>query len=153
MNEGLPYQDKNFEEEQILRDAEYVVNAMWEKAMDVSDLPLSVDLSYKAWSDDLEVRKKDFARVLFNKARESNGDENFFAAKTLNRLMKLLNKESQREILGELMTTLEAIKELVTTREQEIESIKTKKERIKSKFKKILDKVFLRDDDFDENIK
>jgi hypothetical protein len=124
MKEKFPLESRNNENERILKDAEYVINAMWEKATDVNDLPLSVDLSYQVWSEDLERRKNDFARVLFNRARETAGEEKLRSAQTLKRLMKLLNDVSRQEILKELMTTEEAVEELVNRVEQQVRSSK-----------------------------
>lgn len=153
MKEGSPQSSENQENEQLLRDAEYVIKAMWKKAMDVNDLPLSVDSSYQAWSEDLERRKNDFARVLFNKARESSGEEKFRSARTLKLLIKLLGNQDRREVLKELMTTNEAVQELVRSAEEQVTSKQTKPERIKGKFRKTIDRILMRDDDFDEGLK
>ena len=104
MKEDSPLENKNNKNERLLKDAEYVINAMWKKAIDVNDLPLSVDSSYQAWSEDLERRKNDFARVLFNKAREAVGEGKLHSAQTLKKLIELLNSTSRQEILKELMT-------------------------------------------------
>lgn len=122
MKENLPSQDENSENERLLRDAEYVVNAMWKKATEVDDLPLSVDPSYQAWSEDLESRKSAFARALFNKARESTGEDKLRSAQTLKHLMELLNDSERHELLKELMTTNEAIQKLVVDAEQQARS-------------------------------
>lgn len=153
MKEGFPQSNENQENEQLLRDAEYVINAMWEKAMDVNDLPLGVDLSYQAWSEDLERRKSDFARVLFNKARESAGEEKFRSARTLKILLKLLGDLDRQEILKELMTTDEAVQELVRSAEEQVGSEQTKPERVKGRIQKTIDRILMRDDDFDERLK
>ena len=71
MKEGFLQPNENQENERLLSDAEWVINSMWKKAMDINDLPLSVDSSYQAWTEDLKRRKNDFARVLFKDARES----------------------------------------------------------------------------------
>ncbi len=120
MKENFPSQDEKSENERLISDAEYVINSMWGKAMDVDDLPLSVDPSYQVWSEDLERRKSAFARALFNKARESAGEEKLRSAQTLKRLMELLNSVSRQEILKELMTTEEAVEELVNRAEQQV---------------------------------
>ena len=88
MSEEFPKQEYENHEERILSDAEYVINALWKKVMDVDDLPLSVDPSYEVWSKDIEARKNDYARVLFKTAREKEGEVGFGAAKTLKRLIK-----------------------------------------------------------------
>ena|SRR3989344_2329233 len=120
MKEESSLENENNENERILKDAKYLINAMWKKAIDVSDLPLSVDPSYQVWTEDLERRKNDFARVLFNRAREVVGEEKLHSAQTLQKLMKLLNSTSRQEILKELMTTEEALEELVNRAEQQI---------------------------------
>lgn len=145
--------NENKKDEQLLRDAEYVINAMWRKAMDTDDLPLDTDLSYRAWSEDLERRKNNFARVLFNKARESDGEEKFRSARTLKLLMKLLGEPDKQEILKELMTTNEAVQELVQSAEKQVISEQTKIEQIKGKIEKIIKKILMQDDDFDKGLK
>ncbi|MBI2446305.1 MAG: hypothetical protein HYV51_00605 [Parcubacteria group bacterium] len=122
MKENFPSQDEESENENLIADAEHVVNSMWEKAMDVDNLPLSVDPSYQIWSEDLERRKSAFARVLFNKARESVGENKLHSAQTLKHLMELLNNSERHELLKELMTTDEAIQKLVVDAEQQIKS-------------------------------
>lgn len=153
MREGFPQPNDNQENERLLSDAEYVINSMWKKAMDVNDLPLSVDSSYQAWSEDLEKRKNDFARVLFEKARASSGEEKFRAARTLKLLVKLLGGSVSQAILKELMTTSEAVQELVRNAEEQVSSKQTKPERVKGKIRKTIDRILMRDDDFDERLK
>lgn len=153
MKEGFPQPNENQENEQLLHDAEYVINAMWKKAMDVNDLPLSVDPSYQAWSEDLERRKNDFARALFSKARESTGEEKFRSARTLKLLLKLLGNFERQEILKELMTTDETVQELVRSAEEQITAKQAKPERIKGKIRKTIDRILMRDDDFDNRLK
>src|SRR3989338_11272465 len=105
MNESLPKVENNEEKERrLLRDAEYVVNSMWKKAMDTGDLPLSVDLSYQTWLEDLEKRKSEFARILFKKAREETGEEKLRLAQTLKRLTELLGDSESKKLLKELLT-------------------------------------------------
>lgn len=122
MKEEFTSLDEKDENERLLRDAEYIVNKMWGKAMDVDDLPLSVDPSYQAWSEDLERRKSPFARALFNKARESTGENKLRSAQTLKHLMELLNDSERRELLKELMTTSEAVQKLVEDAERQARS-------------------------------
>ncbi len=122
MKENLPSQEEKNNKEHLLREAEHVVNSIWKKATDIEDLPLSVDPSYQVWTEDLERRKSDFARVLFDKARESSGEEKLHSAQTLERLMKLLNTSERQELLKELMTTEETIQELVHEAEQQVKS-------------------------------
>lgn len=153
MREDFTSQDENSENKHLLRDAEYVINAMWRKAMDVNDLPLSVDPSYQVWLEDLEGRKSVFARALFNKARESTGEDKLRSAETLKRLMKLLNNSERQELLKELMTTDEAVQKLVVDAEQEVRSKQTPAVRVKSKFRKTVDRLLHRDEDFDERLK
>mgnify|MGYP001559055733 CR=1 FL=1 len=153
MKEGFPQSNESQENEQLLRDAEHVINAMWNKAMDVNDLPLSVDLSYQAWSEDLERRKNDFARVLFNKARESAGEEKFRSARTLKLLFKLLGDSDRQEILKELMTTDETVQELVQSAEEQGGLEQAKPEHIKGKVRKAIDPILMRDDDFHKRLK
>lgn len=137
----------------LLRDADYVINVMWRKAMDVSDLPLSVDLSYQAWSEDLERRKSAFARVLFKSARESTGEKKLHSAQTLRRLLKLLNNTERQALLLELLTTEEAVDELANQSEKQVESKQTKPQRIKGRVRKAVDRLLRRDDDFDDDLK
>ena len=153
MREGFPLQNENNKDARLLGDAKYVINAMWKKAMDVNDLPLSVDLSYQAWEGDLEARKHAFAIVLFNKAREATGEEKLRSARTLKRLMELLGNSSKQEVLKELMTTEEAVQELVRQAEQQVESKQTKPERLKTKFRKTVDRLLRRGDDFGDALK
>lgn len=147
MKEGFPQTNENQENERLLSDAEYVINSMWKKVMDADDLPLSADLSYQAWSEDLERRKNDFARILFNTARKSSGEEKFRAARTLKLLLKLLGDSARQEILKELMTTSETVQELVKNAEEQVSSKQTKPERIKGKVRRVIDRILLRDDD------
>ena len=153
MKEGLESSNENIENDHLLRDAEYVINAMWDKAMDVNDLPLSVDPSYQVWLEDLERRKSDFARVLFKNAREAVGEEKLRSSRTLKRLMKLFNDTDRKELLRELLTTQEAIEELARQSEQQVESKQTKPERVKGKIKKAVDRFLRRDGDFDDDLK
>lgn len=153
MKERFEQFDVQQEDEQLAHDAEWVIHSMWKKAMDVNDLPLSVDASYQAWSEDLDRRKSDFARVLFKKARESSGEEKFRSAQTLKLLLKLIGDSDKQKILKELMTTNEAVQELVRGAEEHIRSKQTKPERIKSKMRKTIDRILMRDDDFDERMK
>ncbi|MBI2635058.1 MAG: hypothetical protein HYW79_00760 [Parcubacteria group bacterium] len=123
MNENLPKSETNEESEKhLLSDAKRVINSMWKKAMDAGDLPLSVDPSYQVWLEDLEKRKSEFARVLFNKARESVGEDKLRSAQTLKHLMELLNNSERHELLKELMTTDEAIQKLIADAEQQVRS-------------------------------
>ncbi len=128
MYEDPPSKDRNseIENKNLLRDAEYVINSIWKKAMDVDDLPLSVDSSYQSWMEDLERRKSDFARVLFNKARESSGEEKLRSTQTLKHLTELLNNSERQSLLKELMTTQETVDELVYQAKEQIKSKQTK---------------------------
>lgn len=155
MKESFPSQSQYNEQENVglLHDAEYVINAMWEKAMDVNDLPLSVDPSYQAWFEDFQKRKSVFAKVLFDNARKEAGEEKFRSAQTLKRLLKLLNAKDQEEVLHELMTTREAVQELARGAEEQVLAGKSATERMKSKFRKTLDRFLRRDDDFDDDLK
>ncbi len=153
MKEGFEQPNEQQEDERLLSDAEWVIHSMWNKAMDVNDLPLSVDLSYQAWTEDLERRKNDFARVLFNKARESVGEEKFRSARTLKLLLKLLGDSDRQEILKELMTTDETVQELVRSAEEQVGLKQTKPERVKGRIQKTIDRILMRDDDFDERMK
>ncbi|MDO8522663.1 MAG: hypothetical protein Q7S12_00030 [bacterium] len=153
MQEGFQPQNENSENDRFLHDAEYVVNSMWNKAMNVNDLPLSVDLSYQAWLEDFERRKSDFARVLFKSARESAGEDKLRSSQALKRLMELLNNSDRQVLLKELLTTQEAVDELVRQSEQQVESKQTKPERIKGKVKKSIDRFLRRNGDFDDNLK
>ena len=153
MKENFPSQNENNEDERLLKDAEYVINSMWEKTTEIDDLPLDVDLSYQAWRESLENHKSDFARVLFKRARETTGEDKFRSARTLKRLMKLFDNVERQNLLSELMTTEEAVQELIRQAEEQIRPKQTKSERIKSKFRKTVDRLLLRDDDFDDNLK
>ena len=151
MNESLPKVENNEEKERrLLRDAEYVVNSMWKKAMDTGDLPLSVDLSYQTWLEDLEKRKSEFVRILFKKAREETGEEKLRLAQTLKRLIELLGDSESKKLLKELLTNKEAIEELVNRAEEEIILAQTRPEQIKSKFKKKIGRLSSSNDDFKE---
>lgn len=153
MKEGFSLPDNKQENSRLLHDAEYVINAMWEKVMDVSDFPLNADLSYQAWLEDFQKRKSVFAKVLFDNARKAAGEEKFRSAQTLRRLLKLLNNKEQQEVLNELMTTREAIQELARGAEEQVLVGKSTAERVKSKFQKTLDRFLRRDDDFDDDLK
>ena len=151
MNESLPKVENNEEKERrLLRDAEYVVNSMWKKAMDTGDLPLSVDLSYQTWLEDLEKRKSEFARILFKKAREETGEEKLRLAQTLKRLTELLGDSESKKLLKELLTNKKAVEELVNRAEEEIILAQTRPEQIKSKFKKKIGRLSSSNDDFKE---
>ena len=151
MNESLPKVENNEEKERrLLRDAEYVVNSMWKKAMDTGDLPLSVDLSYQTWLEDLEKRKSEFARILFKKAREETGEEKLRLAQTLKRLTELLGDSESKKLLKELLTNKKAVEELVNRAEEEIILAQTRPEQIKSKLKKKIGRLSSSNDDFKE---
>lgn len=136
--------------ELLWRDAEYVVNAMWLTAMDKSGLPLSADLSFQAWSEDLKRRKSDFARALFDKAREGIGEEKLRASQTLWRLTRLLNDSERQMLLSGLMTTQEAVNKLVRVAEEQEEPKKPASRSARNKLRKAIDRLLNRDDDFDE---
>lgn len=79
MKENLPQRS---EDEQLLNQADYLINSLWEKAMDVDDLPLSVDPTYQVWADDLERHKGTYAKILFDKTRQASGTDKLRYAKT-----------------------------------------------------------------------
>lgn len=153
MQEYFPTQNKNQENEHLLKDAEYVINVLWEKATSMSDLVLSVDPSYRTGMEELKKRKNDFAKVLFTRARETNGEEKLYAAKTLQRLMKLIDDASRRNIFEELLTTDETVQELVRQAEQQTKPETTTLQRTKAKFQKTIDRLLGRDDDFNNDLK
>ncbi len=153
MYERIPQQKKETGDElRLLGEADWVVNSMWEKAMDIDDLPLDWDSSYQAWEGDFAVRKHEFARALFDAARNSSGDDKLRAAVTLNRLLKLAGKDKQA-ILGELMTTEEAVHGLMREGERAVAQEQSPIERAKAGIKKTIDKFLYRDDDFGSRLK
>lgn len=147
MIEGPTGPGEGNDNENILRDAEYVINSMWRTAIDTSGLPLSIDLSFQAWSEGLERRKSEFARVLFNKAREVTGEGKLRAAQTLWRLTRLLNDSERRVLLSEILTTQEAVNELARVAEEQEESKKSPSRRAKNKLRKVVRRFLGRDDD------
>jgi hypothetical protein len=153
-NINFPKNDvKIAENRRLLSDAEYVINSMWEKSMDVSDLPLSIDSSYQAWGEDLENRKEDFARILFKKARDEHGKEKLRYAQTLKRLVILIGDSQSEALLKKLLTNKDAIFELYKQAEKEVSSEQPKTERAKGKIKRKIDRILGRDDDFGEHLK
>jgi hypothetical protein len=153
MIEKLSPLNEKQKNEELLQEADYVINALWKKVMDTDGLPLSVDSDYQVWIEDLQKRKESFARILFKNARESKGEEKLYFAKTLNRLINLLNVSEQQELFKKLMTTKEAIKKLVHDTEQEVANKQSKLDHFKDKIKKRIDRVLFKDDDFMDRLK
>jgi hypothetical protein len=145
MQERVPSQYGN-EDEPLFEDAGRVVNALWEKATGMSDLVLREDLRYRAWMEDLSKRKNSFAKVLFARARETSGEKKLHAAKTLQRLMKLIDNASRRKILEELLTTEETVLELVHQAERQTKQKSATLQQTKTKFQKTISRLLGRND-------
>ena len=110
MQEGL--EQREAKRISTLDDADYIVNGLWDKGNDLSELPEDQDMTALAWREDVFNRAEEFGRVLFDEAR-SSALSPLEAAITLERMLELLPVERANEVLATLMTTREAVAELI----------------------------------------